>query len=203
MEVYALKVKSNKNVNVFVVETNIGDYQIHSDCIVKYGIKKGKVQDELFFEAIEESDRIVAFNLIAKYLSASMKTEKQIKDYLYKKGYETKTIKSVIEKLKDYNLIDDKAFAENYININPTFSANKLKQKLYSFGVNKQIVDNLLCDFDDLEGCETSANKFLKNKPNDQKTKEKLIRHLINKGYNWGAIGKVVQDCDFNAEVCE
>ena len=55
MEVYALKVKSNKNVNVFVVETNIGDYQIHSDCIVKYGIKKGKVQDELFFEAIEES----------------------------------------------------------------------------------------------------------------------------------------------------
>ena len=90
-------VKSNKNVNVFVVETNIGDYQIHSDCIVKYGIKKGKVQDELFFEAIEESDRI-------KYeLILGFRKLKGINKYDFKKKfniniYEVPNIKDMLDK---------------------------------------------------------------------------------------------------------
>lgn len=197
MKIYSLRAKSNKNVNIFELETSIGNFEIHSDCIVKYGIKKGIVQDEQLFDALEESEQIIAFNMVAKYLTASMKTEKQIKDYLRKKEFKTKTIKSVVEKLKTYNLLDDKAFATSYIRANPNFSSNKLKQKLALFGVSKTIVDELLRDFDDFDGCERSAIKFLRNKEQGQKTKEKLVRHLIGKGYNWGTVGKVLNLHDF------
>lgn len=197
MEIYSLKLKSSKNTNIFVVNTETEDFQIHSDIIVKYGIAVGQYEEKKFYQAVEESNQIVAFNLVAKYLSSSMKTEKQIKDYLYKKEFKTKTIKAVVEKLKEYHLIDDQNFAVNYIKSNPSFSANKLKQKLYSFGVDKQIVTECLSDFDDFKGCQKSAQKFLKNKQMNQKTKEKVMRHLLTKGYNWATISKALNDYNF------
>lgn len=197
MEIYSLKVKSSKNTNIFIVQDSFGEHQIHSDIIVKFGISVGQYEEEKFWQAVEESNQIIAFNLVAKYLSSSMKTEKQIKDYLYKKEFKTKTINAVIEKLKEYHLIDDRNFAVNYIKSNPNFSANKLKQKLFGFGVDKQIVAACLDDFDDFDGCQKSAQKFLKNKPLNQKTKEKVMRHLLTKGYNWNTIGKVLNEYHF------
>ena len=98
---------------------------------------------------------------------------------------------------KEYGLINDENFALSYIKSNPNYSANKLKQKLFNFGVKKQIVDLVLNDFDNYEGCEKCAVKFMKNKDHTQKTKEKLIRHLLGKGYNWNDIGKVLNLFDF------
>lgn len=200
MEIYSLKVKSSKNTNIFVVQSSVGECEIHSDIIVKFGVAVGQFDEQKFAQAVEESNNLIAFNLVAKYLSSSMKTEKQIKDYLYKKEFKTKTINAAVEKLKEYRLIDDHNFAVNYIKSNPNFSANKLKQKLFGFGVNKQIVADCLEDFDDFEGCQKSAQKFLKNKPLNQKTKEKVLRHLLTKGYNWNTIGKALNDYHFEFE---
>ena len=200
MELYSLKIKSSKNTNIFVVQSSVGEYEIHSDVIVKFGIAVEQFDEQKFWQALEESNQIIAFNLVAKYLSSSMKTEKQIKDYLYKKEFKTKTINVVVEKLKEYHLVDDHNFAANYIKSNPNFSANKLKQKLFGFGVDKQIVAECLDDFDDFDGCQKSAQKFLKNKPLNQKTKEKVMHHLLSKGYNWNTIGKVLNDYHFEFE---
>ena len=200
MEIYSLKVKSSKNTNIFIVQDSFCEHEIHSDIIVKFGIAVGQYDEQKFWQAVEESNQIIAFNMIAKYLSSSMKTEKQIRDYLYKKEFKTKTINSVVEKLKEYHLIDDQNFAVNYIKSNPNFSANKLKQKLFGFGVDKQIVSECLDDFDDFEGCQKSVQKFLKNKPLNQKTKEKVMRHLLTKGYNWNTIGQVLNDYRFEYE---
>ncbi len=200
MVIYSIKVKSSKNTNIFTIESTLGEHMVHSDCIVKYGLKKGAIEDNVFFDALEESGQIIAFNLAAKFLASSMKTEKQLKDYLYKKEFKTNTINAVVKKLKEYQLIDDQNFAKSYIKSNPNFSANKLKQKLFGFGVSKQAVEELLTDFDDFDGCERSALKFMKNKPADQKTKEKLIRFLVSRGYNWNTISKVLNNLNFAIE---
>lgn len=203
MEIYSLKLKSSKNTNIFALSTSVGEVQIHSDIIVKYGLAVGEFDDAKFELAKQESDQIIALNLVTKFLSSSMKTEKQIKDYLYKKEFKSKTINLVVEKLKEYKLVDDKIFANYYIKSNPNFSANKLKQKLFLFGVSKNIVEEVLRDFDDFEGCQKSATKFLKNKILDKKTKEKLIRHLMSKGYNWNEINKVLNNLNFETEYYE
>ena len=111
MEIYSLKLKSSKNTNIFVLSTSVGEVQIHSDIIVKYGLAVGEFDDAKFELAKQESDQIIALNLVTKFLSSSMKTEKQIKDYLYKKEFKYKTINLVVEKLKEYKLVDDKIFA--------------------------------------------------------------------------------------------
>ena len=188
MEIQNLKLKSKNNANVFICLTNDGEHELHSDVIVKSGIKIGDYDDEKFFKCVQESSEIIAFNIATKYISSKLKTEQQIKDYLYKKEYHKQTVDSVIKKLKEYKIIDDKNYAETYARSKPNFSKNKLKQKLFLSGVKSDIIDESLIEIDDLSSCKKNAEKYLRNKVIDKQTIEKLIRRLQGMGYTWDTI---------------
>ena len=188
MEIINLKLKSKNNANVFICSTDIGEFELHSDVIVKSGIKVGGFDDEKFSFAVQESSELIAFNLVVKYVGSRLKTEQQIKDYLYKKEYHKPTIEAVIEKLKEYKIIDDKTYAETYIRSNPNYSKNKLKQKLFSSGVKSENMDQSLTEVDDEVSCKRNAEKYLRNKTIDKQTIEKLIRRLQGMGYGWETI---------------
>lgn len=194
MEILSLKLKSKNNANVFLCVTDAGEFELHSDIIVKNGIKVGEVDSENFLLSAQESSEIIAFNLAMKYISSKLKTEQQIKDYLYKKEYHKQTVDAVLEKLKEYKIIDDKNYAESYAKSNPNFSKNKLKQKLFMNGIKSQIVDESLSEIDDYESCKKNAEKYLRNKTLDKATIEKLIRRLQGMGYNWDAIKSTLNE---------
>lgn len=200
MKILNIKLKTKTNANVFVVETDAGEFLLHSDEIVKCGINKGEVENQTFYKAVENSQVLIAFNLSTKYLSGKLKTEKQIKDYLYKKEFNQQTINKVVEKLKEYHIIDDKIFAETYKKNNANFSANKLKQKLMIAGVNKETIESELEDVDDTSSCLNHANKFLRNKVMDKPTVEKLVRRLTYLGYRWETIKSVLNQLKFEIE---
>lgn len=200
MKILSLKLKSKKDANVFVASTDIGEYDLFSEIIVKYSLSVGEIDDEKFQRAVKESMEKIAFNVAVKYASNKLKTEKQIRDYLYKKEFKKATILPVIEKLKEYGVIDDKIYMESYIKSNPNFSKNKLKQKLIMSGISKDLIDEKLNDLEDEDSCLTNANKFLKNKIMDQKTREKLIRRLTYLGYSWDSINSVLKTLNFDEE---
>ena len=87
MEIYSITLKSKRNPNMFVLHTENGDFDFYSDVLVRENICKGEVDSEKFFAAHKESLTIIAFNMATKYISSKLKTEQQIKDYLYKKEY--------------------------------------------------------------------------------------------------------------------
>lgn len=200
MEILSLKLKSKNNPNVFLCLTDNGEFELHSDVIVKSGIKVGQFEEEKFFECVQESSEIIAFNLATKYISSKLKTEQQIKDYLYKKSYHKPTVDAVINKLIEYKIIDDKNYAETYARSNPNFSKNKLKQKLFASGVKSQIVDESLVDVDDLSSCKNNAEKYLRNKVVDKVTIEKLIRRLQGMGYSWDTIKSTLNCLKYETE---
>ena len=202
MEILSIKLKSKRNPNVFLCSTNNGEFELHSDIIVKNNISVGTVEDTLFFTSVQESAEIIAFNLCVKYISSRVKTEKQIKDYLYKKEYKTEVVNSVIKKLKEYNIINDEMFAESYIKSNANYSKNKIKQKLYSFGVKSASVDTLTDEVDDYASCLNNAKKYMKNKIYSKEVVEKLIRRLQGMGYNWDSIKHALNElkCELDEE---
>ncbi len=200
MEIFSLKLKSKNNANVFICSTDNGEHELHCDVIVKSGIKVGPFNDEKFYDCVQESSEIIAFNIATKYISSKLKTEQQIKDYLYKKDYHKQTVDVVLNKLKDYKIIDDKNYAETYARSNPNFSKNKLKQKLFISGVKSQIVDESLNDIDDLDSCKRNAEKYLRNKLIDKQTIEKLIRRLQSMGYTWDTIKSTLNYLKYETE---
>lgn len=200
MEILSIKLKSKKNPNIFLCLTESGEFDLHSDIIVKFNLSVGCVDDEKFFIAKKESDEIIAFNLATKYVGSRLKTEQQIKDYLYKKNYHKNTVDVVIEKMKEYKIIDDKNYAETYARSNPNYSKNKLKQKLFSFGVKAHDVDESLAEIDDIESCKKNAEKYVRSKILDKQMVEKLIRRLLSMGYTWEVIKSTLNYLKCNLE---
>lgn len=193
MEILSLKQKSKTNPNVMIVSTDNGEYELHLDVVVKNNIKKGLINDNIFFDCVNQSNDIIAFNLAAKFLASRQKTEQQVRDYIYKKGYHKNVVELVIEKLKHYNLVDDKLYAQSYIKSNPNFSRQKIKAKLNIAGVKAENYLDALETVDENESCLKSANKFLKNKTVDKAIIDKLVRRLAGQGYSWETINSTLK----------
>ena len=190
MKINSIKLKSNRNSNIFIIEADEQQFEFHSDVIVKFGIAtNAEIENDIFQKAKEESDYIICLNTANNYLGASLKTGKQLKDYLIKKSFSKKIVDRVLEKLKEYGVVNDKIYASAFVNSNENkFSKRMLQQKLLSKGVKKEEFEESLNECNDRELCVTFANKFMKNKLMDDKTKEKLIRHLQYKGFNFDDI---------------
>lgn len=175
---------------------------LNSETIVKSGFKTGKNVEKADIETAQfENEKLVAFDKALKYLSA-IKSEKQVKDYLFGKGYAAKTVKYVVDKLHEYNYLNDELYAKAYIsNYQHKKGKRLISFELESKGVSREIINNLMEDFDENdEIINALADKFLKNKPKDNKTAKKLMNHLFSKGYSFDKINKVVKNKFYNFE---
>ncbi len=200
MFIKGLKLKSKSASTFVAVDAGGNEYLLHSDAIVQYKIKSGEVDNDTFFACVELSSNLIATNLAVKYLNSSIKTEKQIKDYLYKKGYHSPSVNYAIKKLKEYNMINDMQYATSYINSNPNFSKKKLQQKLATVGIKKDEIAENLSEIDELPSCLKSAQKFVRSHTMDQKNLQKLTRHLAGQGYGWDTIRHALSKLDFDVD---
>ncbi len=170
--------------------------KLNAETIVKNNLKVGEhISKEKIESAQAENEKLIAFDRCLKLLSVP-KTKKQIKDYLYGKGYTSKTVAYCLEKLEEYNYIDDEAFASLYVK-SYSFKKGKrlLEFELKSKGVSQEIINKVMEEYqfksDDLT---TLAEKFIKGKPKDKKTAQKLSAHLFSKGFSLEEINPVVKN---------
>ena len=187
------QIASSNRYHVYVDEKWCGVFL--DEILAIYGLRTGQEVDEKEFEKIKaENDEKVAFDMAVSYLENYVVSEKGLKDYLKKKNFSYQIILKTIDKLREYDLIDDEKFAKNYFESLSSSKgkraiANKLKQK----GVSNEIVDSLLENVDneqEIEKATVLANKFVKNRQNDQKIKQKCVAHIIYKGYDYSVAQK-------------
>lgn len=175
---------------------------LNAETIIKSGLKTGKEVSKEQIEDIQaENEKLIAFDKSLKYL-ANLKTEKQVKDYLCSKGYTTKTVNFCISKLNDYKYLNDEEFAKIYIR---TYIERKGKRliefELKSKGIKEEIVKDILQNLpENDEILFNLAQKFLKNKPRDKKTAQKLFTRLSAKGFEYDEINKVIRKLIYNFE---
>lgn len=186
---------------VFVDGESLGLY--HIETIVKHRIVKGSNVDvEKLTNALVESGTLLAMEKTLNLISKSMKTEKEIKDYLKCKNYNDKIIENVICKLNEYNYINDEVYAKYFVSCHSKKQGNKkLKFDLIKKGVSEEVINSVLDETEeDLQGLKHLAEKYLKNKVKDFKTKSKLFAHLASKGYNYDNINKVINEFDWSEQ---
>lgn len=198
MIVQSFRLKTEKNPNIFLVNIDGNEYRIHSDIIVKYGLKKDKeIKESDLKNILEESEYIICLNHATKYLSDKLKTTKQMKDYLFSKKYDYTTIKRVLDKLTEYKILDDASFAFNFVKAKENcMSKRKLENALASKGIKKDLVQTELNEKDDTNACLIMKQKYMKNKEYSKENIERLIRHLSYKGFNWETINRVVKEAN-------
>lgn len=187
--------KKGERVNIFI--DNKFYCGLSAESMVKYRLKSGQeITEERINEVSLESDKEVAFNKTLGLLSRRLKTVKEIKKYLYDKGYSQAVVDYCVDKLKEYKFVDDDNFADIYINASKSKEGKKMiKYKLKNRGVDEKIIDDKLSELgSQSEAIQALSKKYMKNKENNQVNAQKLYRYLLSKGFDAGEVQGIVRE---------
>ena len=189
--------KSNKTrANVYID----GEFYVALEMltVMKLGLKIGQeVSRQQLSEAVFDSEKSVAFEKAMGYLGRGIKTVKQMREYLTKKGYDTKVVEYVISRLKEYRYIDDEAYAKLYVEHNSaTKGERRLKQELVGKGIALSLAEEhaQLDTEQSLSGAARLAEKYMRNKTCDLKTLQKLQRYLLSRGYDYDTVNTILRN---------
>lgn len=170
---------------------------ISIELCLKYSLKKGiQVNSEFINEIVLEDEKSKAMNKAVNYISSTLKTTKQIRNYLKKKDYSPQTIDHVISKMEEYKYVDDESYARAFINTySNKYGKIKLISALKSKGVSEHVIDNVFDENLNLESnIEKVAEKYLKNKEVNKDTLNKLSRFLCSRGYEFDEINSYINN---------
>ena len=161
---------------------------VTAESVAKMRIKQGdEIDEKKLLDTLFESDCQTAFTKAVDSVCKSVKTQKQVEKYLFDKGFSTAVVQNVVQKMKEYRYIDDEEYVRLFVSTYQRAKGKKricfeLKQK----GVDQEyinLVDELIDD--QKEYALALAQKFANGKVMDQKTVQKLYRHLATKGFDF------------------
>lgn len=174
------------------------------EATVKNRLKVGQIIDpERLSEIQLESERNTAFDKALTHMSATQKTEKQMRDFLQKKGYLSAVVEYVIEKLHSYNFLNDGEYAESYVESAAKRKGGRLiRMELREKGVSDEKIDNALGGLDEEREIQTAREilqKYMRGKTSDTETLQKAFRYLMGKGFDYEIIKSALKaygDCE-------
>lgn len=193
MKITKLEVQKNdKNrVNLYVDDEFYSG--IPAELVYLEHLKTGlEIDEKDLKKIIFENEKSKAMSRVTKYIGSSLKTQKQIRDYLRKKEYSNDTIEFVMSKLAEYNYIDDKKYAQAYVlTYGKKYGKLKLISQLKVKGVSEEIIECVLED-NKVDSIESVASKYLKNKVMSYEVSQKLFRFLYSRGYEFDEINSYI-----------
>ena len=154
---------------------------------LKYRLKVGMHVDKPFLDEIQlETEKNTALDKALTHISATMKTEKQISDFLSKKGYTEAVCAYVLERMRYYGFLDDYAYCTAYISGTSGRGKRLIEAELIKRGADRNAIERALseCEEDEDEA-RAVAIKYLRGK---EKTKEniyKAYKYLVSRGFSY------------------
>lgn len=179
--------KNKKRCNLYVD----GEFfcGLSLETVFKNRLKIGQEIDKKeLVSVIQENEFVEALNKAADYVSKSLKTKKQVKDYLLRKGYTEEIAWSVVDKLKEYDYVNDQEYSKRYIESTSKTQGKRLIEfKLMSKGVRKDEIENAYAetDINSKDNAKKIAEKYLRNKEITKENIAKTYRYLISKGFSY------------------
>lgn len=195
--------KNKERVNIYVNEVFF--MGIDASLVYTLNLKKGDIIDEEKLKEIVakeslSSARTKAMNILNRTAISEKKLREKLSDY------DESTVDEVINKLKEYNFLNDKDLAKRITNDNlhlSRFGRNKIKQNLYKKGISKEDIEDTISEIDTDEEYENALylgkKRLEKLKNEDNRVKyQKLTQHLSYKGFSYDIIKRVIDEILYN-----
>ncbi len=139
-----------------------------------------------------------AFDLAVRYLGNREHSQKEIIEKLSRKEFSEEIINKTLKRLDELGLIDDRSFAVNYVGSRlrrKSCGHFKLKHELLQKGVEEEVVNAVLADFDNSSLCLEAALKKLPFIKGDKQQKHrKLYAFLTNRGFDSHTIRETLEE---------
>lgn len=170
----------------------------------RYHLAEGSSISESLLAEIEQDVVLKkGKNKAMSYLARGQQSEHMIRTKLKHAGYSEKISNQIITFLKSYCYLDDKAYAENYVEChNKEKSRKQMELYLLQKGISKDIIEYALADFDGKE----ALNRLLQRKMAvcnmaDEKVKNRIMNSFMRKGYSYYEIKNAMERInDYNVQ---
>lgn len=187
--------KNKDRVNIFLD----GEFRLGCslELALTHHLKEGVEISELTLdELVFENEKSVALTKAVTLIGKNLKTKSQLKKYLTEKGYSEQIVNYVLEKLSEYNYINDENYARIYVrSVKNKYGKIKIKNELKLKGISEKIIDDVLSEFESEEDVIlTLANKYLKGKEASFENLNKLYRFLLSKGFEYEEVSRVIKN---------
>lgn len=181
--------------NSYEVWTDSGDHMdILEDTLVRLLLHQGMELTEDFWETIYREDQFSRAKKEALQALRRRKTSGQIRQLLLDQGFLQETIDPLLVYLKDYHLLDDlqyiQDFSKDALHLRKD-GPRKIRYKLQQKFLDGDLIDKVLNDLDPdlvLENMQDLIEKKYGQGPFSFKEKGKIFRYLQNKGYPYDLI---------------
>jgi regulatory protein len=197
-QITALKVQQrNPNrVNVYLD----GDFGFGISKIVAAWLKIGQVLSDEKIQALQAEDaQEVAFQNALKVISYRPRSVREVQKKLKENGFDDTVIQSVIGRLGEIGLLEDKAFAQAWIENRTVFrprSRRLMAMELRQKGVPDEVVQDALADaVDDETLAYQSAVQYARRLKNLewQEFRKKLSAFLMRRGFSFEIVDALVR----------
>lgn len=128
------------------------------------------------------------YDRVLSYLAIRPRSEKEIRDYLWRKEIVDEQADSVVSRLYEEKYLDDDDFARRWVeyrNATKPSSKRKLQMELRKKGIAALIIDTILAEDDgELE----RLNMIIEKKRSRYNDKQKFMAYLASQGFNYDMI---------------
>lgn len=140
-----------------------------------------------------------AYNYAIKYLK-NIKTKKDVYDYLIRKGFTNEETSEVCDYIEEVGLVDDdlyvKFFVEDSFRIKNK-GARKIVYELKQRGIDDDKINEAIeeasdMQYDALKEAYERKLEATKSETDEYKRKNKIIRFLISRGFDYSDIKDIV-----------
>ena len=181
-------VRNPERVNVYVNDKF--SFSLDVSQVVDFKIKIGRtVSEEQLAEFKKASEFGKLYQRALEWVLVRPRSEKETRDYLYRKIFEKKLDKKyidrIIEKLKNKNYVNDENFARYYVEnrfVKKGVSRKRLKMELMKKGVSRDIIEEVLAASDRSD--EEEILKIIAKK-RAKYDNEKLTTYLCRQGFSY------------------
>ena len=187
-----------RRVNVYLD----GEYVLSLDDVdaLVLGIKAGREISEkelnnLLFESQFGKAKAKAMDILSRKSISKASLKKELTD----KGYEEIIAHEVINELTDLGYLDDHAYAVMFLEMcrEKMWGIKKVRYELKQRGIDDFTIEDALCEMP-LPASEEIAQaikvKYANDDITDIKTKQRIIRHFAQRGFDFSDIEKAIKE---------
>ena len=191
--------KFKKGVNIYLD----GKYAFGLDLenFVKFGLKVGSVvSDERVTEVTKKAEFQKALDRLIMFATLRPRSEKEIKDWMIRKKVNESLKKSLIDRINNLDLLNDRKFARWWVDQRIAFKSKSLRDLDYELrnkGIAKEIISEVLAEteIDELGSAKRliEKNYYKWSRFSGSIARQKKSVFLARKGFTWDIIKRVIK----------
>ncbi len=147
-----------------------------------------------------------ALNTALGLLARRGHTSRELEDKLGRRGFEPKTVSAVVLECERWKYIDDRETGGAYLRelVKKGCGPLAIRCSMRKKGLEESLIDDLFEESDveerERELCRTVLEKKLKTvsgKKDPKKTKARVYRFLMSRGFSGAVVRDLLEDCSF------